>query len=187
MIGSKILTRAVIPVRGRYVQCLKHNNSKSVLTRNFARMDRDRERYSRRGRRSLVPKDKPVREDPRFDGNNGKSGLIFKLIGATGVASMATLYMYYVMNVGARPLEDRVDDYSGEIDNNYNNNSGVDPWSSNPNATHGEVDGKSGSVYGSTSENDNLDGGNFGHFQDDDPWQKKNSPSSKSNNNSKWT
>ena len=142
-------------------------------------------RYDRRERRSLVPKDPPRRPDGN-ETDGGRGGFLFKAIGVTGLATMGTLYMYYVMNVGARPMEDRIESVE-----NYGSGragqlgrpkqGGVDPWSSDPSATHGEsVD--------SGARDDNVSFGNSDPFPNNDPWESKNARSGgSSSSGSKWT
>ena len=132
-----------------------------------------------------MPKDPPRRPDGNETGGGG-GGFLFKAIGVTGLATMGTLYMYYVMNVGARPMEDRyesVENYgsgrAGQL--GRPKQGGVDPWSSDPSATHGEsVD--------SGARDDNVSFGNSDPFPNDDPWESKNARSGgSSSSGSKWT
>ena len=169
------------------------NKLRNVPKKNSIRaFSRRSNRYDRRERRDLVPKTPPPRHPGGRDDTRGKGGILFKWIGVTGGSVMATLYMYYYLNVGARPMEDRYDE---DINNNYggegsNGNTGVDPWSSNPEATHGEYDNNSNTSGGTTTTNDNV---NNHPFPDDDPWEKKhtsnsgNSGSNSTSGGSKWT
>ena len=133
----------------------------------------------------MVPKDPPRRPDGN-ETDGGRGGFLFKAIGVTGLATMGTLYMYYVMNVGARPMEDRIDSVenygsgrAGQL--GRPNQGGVDPWSSDPAATHGEI-------VGSDTRDNNDPFGNSNPFPNDDPWERKNARSGgSSSSGSKWT
>ena len=134
-----------------------------------------------------MPKDPPRRPDGN-ETDGGRGGFLFKAIGVTGLATMGTLYMYYVMNVGARPMEDRIESVenygsgrAGQL-GRPTNQGGVDPWSSDPSATHGES-AKTGGVH-----DENIPMGNSDPFPSDDPWESKNARSSSSSSSgSKWT